>query len=74
MDCSLLGVDNPHLAYYLNRPIRLIESIDDAEKEIGAVIFMKKNTADGLEKSNLTFIAEVKARKDIIVLYRVGDK
>ena len=69
-----LGVDNPHLAYYLNRPIRLIESIDDAEKEIGAVIFMKKNTAEGLEKSNLTFIAEVKARKDILVLYRVGDK
>ena len=65
------GVDNSHLAYYLNRPIRLIESIDDAEKEEGAVIFMKKNTADGLEKSNLSFIGEVKARKDTLVLYRV---
>ena len=66
-----LRVDNPHLAYYLNRPIRLIESIDDAEKEEGAVIFMKKNTAEGLEKSNLSFIGEVKARKDTLVLYKI---
>ncbi len=68
------GVDNPHLAYYLNRPVRLIESIDDAKKEEGAVIFMKKKTAEELHTDNLSYMGEVKARSETLLLYRTGVK
>ncbi len=65
------GVNNPHLAYYLNRPLKLTTSIDEAMNEKGAVIFMKKKTAEGLETSNLSYMGEVKARIETLVLYRV---
>lgn len=65
------GVDNPHLAYYLNRPLKLITSVDEAMNEKGAVIFMKKKTAEGLQTNNLSYMGEVKARIETLVLYRV---
>ena len=40
------GVDNPHLAYYLNRPLKLITSVDEAMNEKGRSFYEKRPLKD----------------------------
>lgn len=62
-------VDNQHLTFYLKRPVKLIDSPD---KNLGkdSVVFMKKRFVEGLDLKGFSYIGEVKARKEVLVLYK----
>ncbi len=59
------SVDNSHLAYYLHRPITLIELFDKATIKNGAVVYMRKKDAERLDLRGFSYIGEVKARRDV---------
>jgi hypothetical protein len=64
-------VDNQHLVYYLNRPVTLIKFIDTSTMKNGTVIFMDKKDADSIDLQGLSYIGEVKARKDRLLFYEI---
>ncbi len=64
-------VDNPHLAYYLNRPVTLIKFFDKAPIKNSAVVYMRRKDAERLDLRGLSYIGEVKARRDFLSLYKV---
>lgn len=64
-------VDNPHLAYYLNRPVTLIKFFDKAPIKSSAVVYMRRKDAERLDLRGLFYIGEVKARRDFLSLYKV---
>lgn len=64
-------VDNDHLAYYLKRPVLLIESLDNVIIKSGSVVFMKDDSAKSLALKGLSYMGNVKARGMILLLYRV---
>jgi hypothetical protein len=64
-------VDNPHLAYYLNRPVTLIKFFDKAPIKNSAVVYMRRKDAERLDLRDLSHIGEVKARRDFLSLYKV---
>jgi len=63
-------VDNGHLAYYLQRPIILIDSLDNLVIEDGFFIFMEDTSAQRLDLKGLSYIGKVKARSMNLVVYR----
>jgi 4-amino-4-deoxy-L-arabinose transferase-like glycosyltransferase len=64
-------VDNDHLAYYLKRPVLLIEALDDVIIKNGSVVFMEDNSAKSLSLKGLSYMATVKARGMTLLLYRI---
>ncbi len=63
-------VDNGHLAYYLQRPVALIDSFDNRVLEDGSFIFMEDTSAQHLNLKGLSYIGKVKARSMNLVVYR----
>lgn len=74
-DASLYDyrVDNPHLAYYLNRPVTLIKTPDKSKMKNGSVVFMEKKDADDADLEGFSYIGEVEARKKILLLYEIAN-
>jgi len=62
------GVDNDHLAFYLRRPVKLIRSLHGIIN--GSYIYMKKESAAGVQLPGLAKQGEVRARKLLLYLYR----
>jgi 4-amino-4-deoxy-L-arabinose transferase-like glycosyltransferase len=65
------GVDNPHIAFYLKRPIRLINSIDKGMIAKNAFVLIKKNVSTGLDLQGFSQVGEIKARNIYLVLYKL---
>ena len=63
-------VDNGHLAYYLQRPVQLLESQDNLVIENGSFVFMEDKRAQGLALKGFAYIGKVRARSMTLVLYR----
>jgi len=63
-------VDNGHLAYYLQRPVQLLESPDNLVIENGSFVFMEDKRAQGLALKGFAYIGKVRARSMTLVLYR----
>lgn len=64
-------VNNPHIAYYLRRPVTLIKSPDMATMKNGAVVLMEKKEAADVDLTGFSRIGQVEARKKIILLYKM---
>jgi hypothetical protein len=64
-------VDNQHLTYYLKRPVTLIKFLDTSTMKNSTVVFMEKKDADRLDLQGLSYIGEVKARKDSLLFYEI---
>lgn len=64
-------VDNDHLAFYLKRPVKYVDSLVATAVEEGSVIYMEKDVAEGLNTDSLSYLGTVKARSTVLVLYRV---
>jgi len=63
-------VNNGHLAYYLQRPVVLLESFDNLVIENGSFVFMEDKRAQGLALKGLAYTGKVGARGMTLVLYR----
>jgi len=67
-------VVNPHLTFYLDRPVEVIQSLDDPRIGPGAIVLIKKGAEPEQGMSQLAFLAEIKARRSIYRLYRLDGK
>jgi 4-amino-4-deoxy-L-arabinose transferase-like glycosyltransferase len=63
-------VDNGHLAYYLQRPVTLIDSLDNIVIDNGYFLFMEDTSAEHLNLKGFSYIGNVKARRMKLVVYR----
>jgi len=63
-------VDNGHLAYYLQRPVYLIDSLDNRVIEDGSFIFMEDTSEQHLNLKGFSYMGNVKARSMNLVVYR----
>ena len=64
-------VNNGHLAFYLGRPVTLIESLENPVMEDGSFVFMEKKKAQGLVLKGLSLAGTVKARSVTLFLYKI---
>lgn len=65
------GVDNPHLTYYLKRPVRFIASLESGVASKQAFIFMKIADSEKSDLKGLLYMGDVNARNDTLVLYKL---
>ena len=65
------GVDNPHIAFYLKRPIRLINSLDNGMISGNAFVLIKKDVSPGLDLKGFSHIGDIKARNIYLVIYQL---
>ncbi|MGW8273281.1 MAG: hypothetical protein ACWGN7_07830, partial [Thermodesulfovibrionales bacterium] len=63
------GVLNPHLAFYLGRPLTLVRSLDDRRIQGGALVLMKKETAEKSDLGAFTLRGVIKARRTTLMLF-----
>jgi hypothetical protein len=66
-----LKVDNPHVAYYLRRPVMLIESFPPKGLQDGAVIYIDVEDEKDFDMKDLILLGRVKARRDELSLDKV---
>jgi len=62
------GVLNPHLTFYLGRTLTAVRSLDDERVREGALVLMKKETAEKSDLGNFIFLGEIRARRTTLVL------
>jgi hypothetical protein len=62
---------NLHLTYYLNRPVIRILEFVPSDLPAGAVVYTTREVAEQLPKENLTVLGTVKARSDVLTVFRV---
>ena len=65
------GVDNPHIAFYLKRPIRLINSLDNGMIPRNGFVLVKKDVSPGLDLKEFSHIGDIKARNIYLVIYQL---
>ncbi|MCC7201221.1 MAG: glycosyltransferase family 39 protein [Nitrospirae bacterium] len=65
------GVDNPHLAYYLDRRMRLIASLDQVSEAKGAAVLMKKKVSETIQEDYLHYLGDVRARNEILAVFEI---
>ncbi|MGE5893480.1 MAG: hypothetical protein ACM34I_05450, partial [bacterium] len=63
------NVGNPHLTFYLKRPVTLIRSLDDVETG-NAAVFVRGDAASEIPKDRFSFLGNVKARRVMLAVYR----
>ena len=64
------AINNAHLAFYLGRPVKLISKHDVPSLKAGDYILTKKERAGEFNSSELTFVLDIKARGEVLALYR----
>jgi hypothetical protein len=62
-------VNNGHLAFYLERPVIVIESLENPSMEDGSFVFMEKKKVQGTVPEGFSFVGSVKARRVTLFLY-----
>lgn len=65
---------NPHLTFYLDRPVLLIQSLNDPRIGPGAIVLIRKGAEQDQDMSRFTFLAEIEARSSTYQLYRFDMK
>ncbi len=62
-------VNNGHLAFYLERPVILTESLENPSMEDGSFVFMEKKKVQGTVPEGFSFVGSVKARRVTLFVY-----
>jgi hypothetical protein len=65
-------LDNPHITYYLKRPVICLESIDKVSEKNGAFLLIDDQIANTHNLSRLSLIAKIKERNYFFMLYRAN--
>jgi len=66
-----LNTWNLHITYYLNRPVIRILEFVPSELPAGAVVYTTREVAERIPKETLTVLGTIKARRDVLIVYRV---
>jgi len=64
------GVVNPHLTYYLGRPVTLVDSLNPETIKDGSFVITFKEAAEKTAPCGLVRVGEIQARKKKLLLYK----